>query len=184
MSIESSLNELKSNFNAANRLAAASSSPPTSLPTPSYSYKTANTVGIGATQSAPPIASSTTTPTTPVSAYFPNTTSMGSTKPNMAMLSRDDSLINLAMLPTMDSGYDMTPYDSSYFNNENTGGLLRRDDSLIELAASVEQSSHGNVTAADNAASVLMDDSNGHRYGNNEYDGADTFSFIDFPGQT
>ncbi|KAL7520091.1 hypothetical protein ACHAWX_004838 [Stephanocyclus meneghinianus] len=182
MSIESSLNELKSNFNAANRLAAASSSPPTSLPTTSYSYKTVNTAGLGATNSAPPITSSITM-TNPVSAYFPNTPSMGSTKPNMTMLSRDDSLINLAMLPTMDSGCDMTPYDSSYFN-ENSGGLLHRDDSLIELAASVEQSSHGNASAADNVASALMVDSNTHRYGNNEFDGADTFSFIDFPGQT
>ncbi|KAL3783010.1 hypothetical protein HJC23_010117, partial [Cyclotella cryptica] len=184
MSIESSLNELKSNFNAANRLAAASSSPPTSLPTPSYSYTTANTSGLGATNSAPPITSSTTS-TTPASAlYFPNTPSMGSTKPNMAMLSRDDSLINLAMLPMMDSGCDLTPYDSSYFNNENTGGLLHRDDSLIELAASVERTTHGNAASAENAASDLMDDSNSHRYGHNEDDGGDTFSFIDFPGQT
>ena len=177
MSIESSLNELKSNFNAANNAnnvaaAAQASTPSAQLPTYTVpTVTTDNKPGLMAVNTAPFNGSVTFAAN---GMYFPNTPSMASNYTGTDMLSRDDSLVNLAMLPMMESGVDLTSYNTS-FNNGNGGGLLHCDDSLIALAASVDQTNNGNMMHHNHAAG---------NYGTKDDDSTDMFSFIDFPGQT
>lgn len=161
MSIESSLNELKNNFKAASN--ADQSSLFTQQHVPSYSQGTATNHGSENTNAKQAMLSESK-----ASAYGsdPSMTSAPSKPQAQKMLSRDDSLVNLAMLPTMD-------YFTSNVYNDN--GFLQRNDSLVELAGSVEQTNNFG-TAASSVSSGNAANPNGN-------DGVDSFPFINFPGQ-
>ena len=91
------------------------------------------------------------------------------TFPSGGMLSRDDSLINLAMLPTLDAATNA----GSEGNGAADGGLaavasgiFSRNNSLMNLAAAVEVLDDGTARPAGNGG------------GSNE-DGGDAFGFFD-----
>ena len=109
------------------------------------------------------------------------------------MLSRDDSLINLAMLPTLDNAPTSTTNGNSTNNgataangttnaangNEyNMADIFSRDDDpLVNLAASVEMPSTSlSSTPGASAANVENVKQENEAPG----DGNDTFDFIDF----
>ena len=175
MSIESSLNELKNNFNAANKVPTMASSA-TSQAQPAHSQVNGYN-GASEEKTTPSISAEPTT--TANDTYFYTSNPLSSSNPQAQMLSRDDSLINLAMLPAMDSGQEQSWCNASYFtSHSNTGdssAFLHRDDSLVDLAASVEQT---NDTSADDHN---VADPNDNQYGNND-ESADPFGFIDFSG--
>lgn len=173
MSIQNSLNELKNNFKAANEVTESTSHFPshTQAPKTNQSYQNAITMP------AMPGEYKTAVSDTASSELHNSSTAADETqKPHAHMFSRDDSLVNLAMLTAMD-GQDTGSYNTSYFtsylNADNTSGFLHRDDSLIDLAASVEQTNHDNGAGNANGSS---------QFGNND-DNTDAFSFFDFPNQ-
>ena len=183
MSIENSLNELKNNFKAANNVSNTSSSTAQTLPqyshTPASNEVTENSVVMPPSvhNDSTSVRAAAPTLTTADECYIPTSAIDGpKAKVPAHLLSRDDSLIDLAMLPTMDSGSDLTSFNSPFFNtyisSDNNGGFLHRDDSLIELAAAVDQANNAN--SADNATAP-----NDSQYGNNDDNSADAFSFFD-----
>jgi hypothetical protein len=166
MSIENSLNELKNNFKAANQARAIAFMP-------SYSQTALTNGCVENKRVMSTTGSEPSTENTAAADEFDFQASSASTAPKMqAMLSRDDSLINLAMLPNLLSSQDLSSYNPSFFgshmNDENNGGFLQRNDSLIELAASVENTNAntGNIEGS-----------------NDDENDADLFSFLDFQGQ-
>jgi hypothetical protein len=175
MSIENSLNELKNNFKAANQVTAEM--PASNFPTHPQKPTANQGCQSAITMSVIPSENKTATSGT-ASEFYNSSIAIDGTRPQTHMLSRDDSLVNLAMLTAMD-GQDSGSYNTSYFTSflstdNDCSGFLHRDDSLIDLAASVERSNNENGGCDDNA-----DDS---QSGNNDYH-TDAFSFIDFPNQ-
>ena len=173
MSIESSLNELKNNFNAANKVPTmAPATSQTALP--ALSCHNENT-GASEEKVTPPMPAEHAA--TANDTYHGNTSNPPiSSNTQAQMLSRDDSLINLAMLPTMDPGHEQAW--CTLFNSQPSTGdnreFLHRDDSLVDLAASVEQTNN-------NSANNNGVNHNGGQYGNND-ESSDSFGFIDFSG--
>lgn len=165
MSIENSLNELKNNFEAvANNVSSMTSS---SQSQHSQAYdKSVGGMPQGGTAATP-------SPATANDFYNPRSTPNGPAKVPAHMLSRNDSLINLARddslvnLARIDTTADVTSYSTSLFSN------LHRDDSLEELAAAMANNANGYNAAP------LNDGQYGHVNENDE----DAFSFIDFPHQ-
>jgi len=102
------------------------------------------------------------------------------------MLSRDDSLINLAMLPTLDNAPTSTISNGTSTNagatatsgtaNDYMTEIFSRDDPLVNLAASVEMTSTSSSSAPGFAANV----DNAKQENEAPVDGNDTFDFIDF----
>ncbi|KAL9186475.1 hypothetical protein ACHAXT_005713 [Thalassiosira profunda] len=174
MSLENSLSQLKDNFAAAaatrrDSLGAAASGAAAAAPasatvgaaasalasmgSPANPAATANEAGGGANP-AP-------------SALTRRISSM--TFPSGGMLSRDDSLINLAMLPTLDAAATA----GSEGNGAADGGLaavasgiFSRNNSLMNLAAAVEVLDDGTARPAGNG-------------GGGGEDGGDAFGFFD-----
>jgi len=159
MSIESSLNELKNNFKAASK--ADQSSLSSQQYVPSYSQCTTTNHGSENSTATPAMRGEST-----LSAHDsdPTIASAPSKPQAQKMLSRDDSLVNLAMLPTLD-------YSTSNMYNDN--GFLSRDDSLVELAGSLEQTNNYGTSSV----------SSGNAPNPNGTDRVDSFPCINFPGQ-
>mmetsp|Transcript_39240 Transcript_39240/g.83786 ORF Transcript_39240/g.83786 Transcript_39240/m.83786 type:complete len:256 (-) Transcript_39240:145-912(-) len=170
MSVENSLNQLKDAFvaasghadaagvvaaggraDAAGDVGAAEDAP--SSPDARAAAKASETTGVPSRSSAP-----SSTPS--MRRVSPVTTFAG------GMLSRDDSLINLAMLPTLE-GADCTGNATSEAAGA-MGAIFSREDSLMNLAAAVE--------LADAAAAA---DPSGNDEGQ-ENESGDSFGFINF----
>ena len=184
MSIESSLNELKNNFKAANRDTVVDSSKSSAHPNShaSKSHASEHATIMPAVPNKSKTFAPSSIPANDASIPTYTYAHMGSSaKVPTQMLSHEDSLVNLAMLPTMESCLDLPSYSSFFTSNLNkgdTGAFLQRNDSLIELAASVENNT--NSTAVDKNNNTAPNES---RFECNDDPNADTFSFIDFPGQ-
>ena len=158
MSIENSLSQLKNNFAAASATTnngtassiagttvASESSASAASTSVSSSMNTVNNSGSESSSSSTDKASQQQQPlASALTRRISSMTFLG------GMLSRDDSLINLAMLPTLDSsvalsslGTTTPPVDSA--TNEYMTGIFARDDSLINLASAVDQQAGGST---------------------------------------
>ena len=157
MSVENSLSQLKSNFAAASN---------------ANNVKDAEAVAAlasFASNDAPSVASNNTNSSSTASGMSNRISSVSSFVGGM--LSRDDSLINLAMLPTLDN----TSNDSESNINRYRSYMLSRDDSLIDLAASVARSHVPNNSGTTNRTNDKSPSS---------ANGSSSFQFIDFPNQS
>lgn len=157
MSVENSLSQLKSNFAAASN---------------ANNVKDAEAVAAlasFASNDAPSVASNNTNSSSTASGMSNRISSVSSFVGGM--LSRDDSLINLAMLPTLDN----TSNDSESNINRYRSYMLSRDDSLIDLAASVARSHVPNNRGTTNRTNDKSPSS---------ANGSSSFQFIDFPNQS
>mmetsp|Transcript_12762 Transcript_12762/g.27722 ORF Transcript_12762/g.27722 Transcript_12762/m.27722 type:complete len:408 (+) Transcript_12762:265-1488(+) len=232
MSIENSLSQLKNNFAAATSngvkssgashvaggpittalsstatsSSAAATDPATSSSMANASSSTLSTFAIGNATSSEHSSSSGNAQSSNVK-YAPS--SLTRRVSSMAflggMLSRDDSLINLAMLPTLDNdntngtnnngtmdvGTGGTNSNSISSSQDYMTAIFSRDDSLMNLAKIVDavtgtDSAPSSTTAAASAsgtectAKSRPDDRN-EGLGGGENGSSDTFGFIDFP---
>lgn len=190
MSIENSLSQLKNNFAAATgngaksvtgsiigttplMSTAAAASPAATDSTASSAHASCSTLSTsnGNTSNINTGGSSSNNAQFPNVKYAPSalTERVSSMTFLGGMLSRDDSLINLAMLPTLDNvrtnyngnggsvGVSRQASNSSNTSQDYMRGILSRDDSLMNLAKIVDAAtgSTDSPTILDNASSSL-----------------------------